>query len=166
MKKYLALLALLPMSAFADGFYGGMSGNRFEAEIVDEITVQGSSWGGEIGYQWKPNLAFEVRAAPPWIDTSASVGPLKVSVDGYSFSLVTIPRYFLTEQVSVYGVLGALIQTVDIQYSDIHFKERHRDLLWGGGLQYDHGTNYIRAEGTTNLEGNMWGLALGLGMRF
>jgi len=152
--------------AFAEGFYGGLSANRFDADIIEGVNIQGSSWGGEVGYSFSPYLSTELRAAPPWIDTSVTAGPVSVDVDGYSFSLVAVPTHPLTDKISLYVIMGILMQEIDVQWGDTHFKETRRDGLWGAGIQYNHGNNYLRLEGSANVEGDMSGITLGMGLRF
>ena len=166
MKKYaLALLIVASSTAHAD-FYGGLSANRFDAEIIEDIKVQGSSWGGEIGYSHNPYIAAELRAAPPWIGISVDANGLDVDIDGYSYSVVVVPSYPITDKVSIYGIAGILVQKVEVKYLDTTASGDDEDGLYGIGVNYNLGTNYVRMEVTRNVEGNMSGMALGLGMRF
>jgi hypothetical protein len=62
--------------------------------------------------------------------------------------------------------MGILMQTVDVQWADTHFKETRQDGLWGAGVQYNHQNNYLRLEGSANVEGDMSSIMVGLGARF
>jgi len=137
MKKYaLALLIVASSTAHAD-FYGGLSANRFDAEIIEDIKVQGSSWGGEIGYSHNPYIAAELRAAPPWIGISVDANGLDVDIDGYSYSVVVVPSYPITDKVSI-GLTGYYLkQLTDDKLNGVSYSGGKEEALYmGPGAQF------------------------------
>jgi OmpA-OmpF porin, OOP family len=107
-------LCALPAAAQERGFYAGLSVGQ--ATVSDACNGAGggvscddstTTWKVFGGYQFNRYLAGEVGYSDKIAEVSASAFGTSASVKASAWELVAVPSYPLTDQLSVYGKIGA-----------------------------------------------------------
>jgi len=163
-----AAMAIFTTPLHAQGIYVGGSIGQAQAEEgcddLDDLGFVGScddddtAWKATVGYQFTPNWgveAFYADFGKAEINGAISGVPVSTEADLYGFGAAAVGTIPLTEQFSVFGKIGMLVDW-DIDYSgsigspgtSFDFDEDgSSDVMYGIGVDYSINEKIsIRAE--------------------
>lgn len=156
----LLLLCMVTNSVFADGYYG-INYSRVELNGAEPQAVD-VKWGAQLSEL----MGVEVRTGQTVVSDSAEIFTVPVEFEtSYTGVLSRVGAF--RERGGLYGIVGFMSVTVEVETSQASAKETETDMVLGIGAEF--GTEYgFTAEyilGTRDLESVSW-LTMGYFRRY